>query len=146
MSKNENANPAGPVKPDRGTSGGGSAARIETPPPADQTPEQRVPVTTKRPWSSEVIAVVSTGVALFGVIVALLVVTMTGFHSLSKSMFDQQMYRENRLEDVRTKLNTSIETIRQTVDGNLDAQNSRIRAIELGQARLEGTVEGSSVR
>jgi len=129
MSKDKNEDLAGPGQ---GESGGGPVVRIEDPPPADQ----------KRPWSGTVIAIVSTGVALFGTIVALLAVTISGFISLSNRLSENQKFGEDRLEYVRTQLDDRIETIRQTIDQNLDAQNLRIHAIDRDQARLEGTVEG----
>lgn len=139
MSKNENSDPA---MPGQGTSGGDPAVRVEEPQPADQNNKQRVPAATRRPWSGEVIAVVSTGVAVFGAIVALFVATMIGFNSLSERSSQEQRHREVRLETVRSQLDNRIDAIRQTVDENLDAQNSRIHAIERDQARLEGTVDG----
>lgn len=142
MSKNENANPA---NPDQGASGGAPAVPVEESQPVDQNDKQRVPA----PWSSEVIAVVSTGVAVFGAIVALFVAMMTGFNSLRVLSSQEQMHRDTILENVRTqldnRLDNRIETIRRTVDENLDAQNLRIHAIERDQARLEGALDGTRI-
>ena len=76
--------------------------------------------------SSDAVVILSTGAVLFTTMLA-------GFISLFVMLFNLQETREERLEVVRTIVRDDV--------GTLD---SRIRAIEVGQANLEGKLEGAT--
>ena len=92
----------------------------------------------KGKWSSESVAIIGTGAAIIGVVVALFVATMSGFNSISTRLDDLNKYREDRLETVRQEQRRIIEDLQDSLDDSVGELEARIRAIEVKQANLEG--------
>ena len=95
-----------------------------------EPPEQRSAGRIRTPWSSEAIAVIGMGVAL-------LVAMFSGFWTLSSRLDELTRHRENRLASVQSHIERQVEVVRQTVDGSLDGQNSRMTDLEVRLAQLE---------
>lgn len=93
----------------------------------------------KARWTSETIAVVATGATLFATMLA-------GFLSLFILVSNVSRDSETRLETVRqyyeTRFEANIRALSKTVDDRAQDLEARIRAIEVGQASIEGRLTG----
>ena len=81
-------------------------------------------------------------IAVVGVGVALLAAMVGGFLSVNNRLDSLTMHRENRLASVQTHIESQVEAFRQTVDGNLSGQNTRMNAFEVRLTKLEVRTEG----
>ena len=103
---------------------------------------------TRKPWSSETIAVVGTGVTLLifivGTGVTLLIAMLSGFLSLNNRLDELTRHREDRLASVQMSIESRVEAFRQAADGNLSVQSARITAFEVRLAELEVRVQNEA--
>ncbi|MDE0446275.1 MAG: hypothetical protein OXH96_06330 [Spirochaetaceae bacterium] len=92
-------------------------------------------------WSSEVIAVVGTGVALLAVLIGGFISVNNRLDSVNNRVDELTGHRENRLASVQTHIESRVEAFRQTVDGNLNGQDTRLTAFEVRLTKLEVQAE-----
>ena len=90
----------------------------------------------------ELIAILSIGAALAGLILTLFIRTERRFEQMETRIDSRFEQMEARIDRRFEQTDTSIRESEQRLDAKIVALDSRVSVIERGQARLEGLLDG----